>query len=222
MQITGRRIFSAIMLLGCFVTTYQLFSKPQPVASPQTAEVTRANAASFDQKLERLEAPCTASDTPAEVHFSSDEVSAEIAQSTGSPAAATPNTPSASSRPVTAPDSAKPLSASTSTPNAVVEKGQVRVKGYEVKLEGDVARGQFVAQIAGRDVYVTVAGHLGSQDGYVTFDPTEFKVGDLSIPVSLVNSALQKKLAEQREQLKLPDGVGGLRVENSELVITQK
>jgi hypothetical protein len=56
----------------------------------------------------------------------------------------------------------------------------------------------------------------------VTFDPTEFKVGDLSIPVSLVNSALQKKLAEQREQLRLPEGVASLRVENGELVITQK
>ena len=56
----------------------------------------------------------------------------------------------------------------------------------------------------------------------MTFDPTEFKVGDLSIPVSLVNSALQKKLAEQHDQLKLPEGIASLRVENSELVITQK
>jgi hypothetical protein len=79
-----------------------------------------------------------------------------------------------------------------------------------------------VTAIAGKDVYVTLAGHLGSQDGYVTFDPTEFKVGALNIPVSLVNSALQKKLVEQREQLKLPQGIASLRVENSELVITQK
>jgi hypothetical protein len=33
---------------------------------------------------------------------------------------------------------------------------------------------------------------------------------------------LQKKLLEQREQLKLPQGIASLRVENSELVITQK
>ena len=86
-----------------------------------------------------------------------------------------------------------------------------------MKLEGDVAHGQFLTQVAGKDIYVTLAGHLGSQDGYVTFDPTEFKVGDLSIPVSLVNSALQKKLAEQRDQLKLPDGVGSLRVQTVNL-----
>jgi hypothetical protein len=98
----------------------------------------------------------------------------------------------------------------------------VQVKGYQVKLEGDVAHGQFATEIAGKDLFVTLAGHLGSQDGYVTFEPTEFKIGELSIPVSLVNSALQKKLAEQRDQLKLPQGIASLRVEDGELVITQK
>jgi hypothetical protein len=89
-------------------------------------------------------------------------------------------------------------------------------------LDGDVARGQFATNIAGKDLWVTLAGHLGSQDGYVTFEPTEFKIGEFNIPISLVNSALQKKLAEQREQLRLPPGIASLRVENSELVITQK
>ena len=222
MQITGRRIFSAVMLLGCVVTLYQLFSKPQPVAEPQSQELAKANASSFDQKIERLETPRSSSDAPAEVRFSSDEVSAEIAQSTSSPAAAT-TTPVSATAPNPAPaNSAKPVSTPPSSPDAAIGQGQVQVKGYEVKLEGDVARGQFATQIAGKDVYVTLAGHLGSQDGYVTFDPTEFKVGELNIPVSLVNSALQKKLVEQREQLKLPEGIASMRVENSELVITQK
>jgi hypothetical protein len=221
MQITGRRIFSAVMLLGCVVTLYQLFSKPQPVAEPQSQDVAKANASSFDQKIERLETPRSSSDAPAEVRFTSDEVSAEIAQSTSSPAAATTN-PVSASAPAATRDSAKPVSTPPSSPDATISQGQVQVKGYEVKLEGDVARGQFATQIAGKDVYVTLAGHLGSQDGYVTFDPTEFKVGELNIPVSLVNSALQKKLVEQREQLKLPQGIASLRVEDSQLVITQK
>ena len=217
MQITKRRIFSAVMLLGCVVTLYQLFSKPQPVAQPQSQDVAKANASSFDQKIERLETPRSSGDAPAEVHFSSDEVSAEIAQSTSAPT--TPVSATALAGPI---DSAKPVSTAPSSPDAAISQGQVQVKGYEVKLEGDVARGQFATQLAGKDVYVTLAGHLGSRDGYVTFDPTEFKVGELNIPVSLVNSALQKKLVEQREQLKLPEGIARLRVENSELVITQK
>ena len=111
---------------------------------------------------------------------------------------------------------------SPSSPDSVIGSGQVEVKGYQVQLVGDVARGQFTTQVAGQDIYVTLAGHLGSQEGYVTFDPTEFKVGDFNIPVSLVNSALQKKLAEQRDQLKLPEGIASLRIENSELVIVGK
>jgi hypothetical protein len=209
MQWTGKRIVSIVVLVGSVVTTYQLLSKPQPVAVPQNAETARINARSFDQKLEQLEAPRTAGSLPAELHFSSAEVSAEMAQALGAVPAA----------PATA---AKPVNSVPNSPDAEISAGEVQVKDYQVKLEGDVARGQFLTQIAGKDIYVTLAGRLGSQDGYVTLDPTEFKIGDLSIPVSLVNSALQKKLAEQREQLKLPEGVASLRIENSELVITQK
>jgi hypothetical protein len=208
MKITERRIWGTVVLLSCVVTIYQILSKPKPVAPPQTVEAVRANAASFDHKVEQLETPRPEHDSPAEVHFTSDEVNAEIAQSTGSvPAAAAP---------------AEPASTAPLSPNTVVAPGDVQVKDYQVNLDGDVAHGQFVTNVAGKDVYVTLSGHLGSQDGYVTFDPTEFKVGDLNIPVSLVNSALQKKLAEQRGQLKLPNGVGGLRVENGELVVTPK
>jgi hypothetical protein len=211
MQWTGKRIVTIVVLVGSAVTTYQLLGKPQPVAAPQTAEAARVNAQSFDQKLEQLQAPRTAGSAPAEMHFSSDEVNAEIEQAMDSiPAAPTTSTIS------------KPVSSVPDSPAVVVSPGEVQVKDYQVKFEGDVARGQFLTQIGGKDIYVTLAGHLGSQGGYVTFDPTEFKVGDLSIPVSLVNSALQKKLAEQRDQLKLPEGIASLRIENSELVIAQK
>jgi hypothetical protein len=206
MKLTGKRIFTAITLVLGFITLYQVLSKPEPVADPKTPEIARANAQSFDQKLAQIEAPRTDGSDPAEVRFSSDEVSAELSQSMGA-------------RPAPA---AKPVSSAPASPDSTIAPGEVQVKDYQVKLEGDVARGQFVTQVAGKDLYVTVAGHLGSQDGYVTFDPTEVKVGEMSIPVSLVSSTLQKKLAEQREQLRLPEGISSLRVENGELVITQK
>jgi hypothetical protein len=37
-----------------------------------------------------------------------------------------------------------------------------------------------------------------------------------------MNPALQKKLAEERDQRKLPNNVGAMKVENSELVMQQK
>jgi hypothetical protein len=102
--------------------------------------------------------------------------------------------------------------------------GQVPIQAPQVSFEADQVRGIFPTQIYGKDVYVTVAGRLGSQNGYATFDPTEFKVGDLIVPVSLVNGALQKKLADpaNRDKLKLPDFIADVRVVNSQLVVTQK
>ena len=82
--------------------------------------------------------------------------------------------------------------------------------------------GQFLTEVGGKDVWVTVSGHLGSANGHATFDPTEFKVGDLNVPVSLVNPALQKKLAEQADRTKLPDNVGDMKVQNGELVMQSK
>jgi hypothetical protein len=108
------------------------------------------------------------------------------------------------------------------SPDSNVGSGAPTIKDQQVSFDGDVVRGQFLTEIAGKDVWITVSGHLASKDGYATFEPTEFKVGDLNIPISLVNPALQKKLAEQRDRLKLPDSVGALKVQNGELVMQQK
>jgi hypothetical protein len=91
-----------------------------------------------------------------------------------------------------------------------------------VTLRDDLITGQFVAKVAHQQVYVTVSGHLGTKDGYVTFEPTSFKLGDLTIPVALVHSALERRMEAEREQLKLPGFVGDLRIQNGELVIRPK
>ena len=72
-------------------------------------------------------------------------------------------------------------------------------------MDGDIVHGRFLTEIGGKDVWVSISGHLGEKDGYATFDPIEFKVGDTIIPLSEVNPALQKKLGEERDRLKLPD-----------------
>jgi hypothetical protein len=132
----------------------------------------------------------------AEVHINSEEISAVLAQSLGTAGALTPDSNIGSAAPT--------------------------IKDQSVSFDGDVVHGQFLTEIAGKDVWVTISGHIGEKDGYATFDPTEFKVGDLSVPVSLVNPALQKKLADERDRLKLPDNVGAMKVQNSELVMQQK
>jgi hypothetical protein len=203
------RIISIATLGASVIAIVLVLKRPQPVATPQPPAAAAANAQSFQEKLQQLDQPREAGEPPAEVHITPDEVSAALAQAAGVlPAAIAAQQPSSDAAP--------------SSPDATIAPGPPNIKDYQVNFDGDIARGQFVAEIGGKTVYITLAGHLGSKDGYATFDPTEFKVGDLSIPVSLVNDALQKRLAEQRDQLKLPDNVGGIKIENGELVMTQK
>src|SRR3989442_4898951 len=202
-----RRIISAATLMTSLIAIFLVLKKPEPVAHAQPVAAAAANAQSFQDKLQQLDRAKQPGEAPAEVQLSSDEVSAAIAQAAGAiPLAGVAGSSSA-------PASSTDVASTT---------GQPEVKDYQVNFDGDIARGQFLTQVAGKDVWVTLAGHLGSNDGYATFVPTEFKVGDLNVPVSLVNDALQKKLIEQRDRLKLPDNVDSIKVENGELVMTQK
>jgi hypothetical protein len=91
------------------------------------------------------------------------------------------------------------------SPESEVGSGTPNIKDQKVTYEGDTVHGQFLTEIGGRDVWVTISGHMGQKDGYATFDPTEFKVGDVNVPVALVNPALQRKLAEERDRLKIAE-----------------
>lgn len=126
---------------------------------------------------------------------------------------------------VSAPEIAAAFAESTAQPTqSSVDQSMPTAKVVAISFEGDEVKGTFLTQLYGKDVYITVAGHLGSENGYVTFDPTAFKVGDLVVPVALVKPSLEKKLAEPdtREKLKLPDFVASLKVEDGELVVTHK
>ena len=221
MKLKLDRVISILTLVASLVAIILVLRKPTPVAQPQAPAAIAQHAQSFDQKMadfqqateqaqpavapstsqakpEAAQSPAESSSPKPEVHINSDEISAVLAQSLGS------------------------ASAGELSPDSNIGSAAPTIKDQQVSFDGDVVHGQFLTEIAGKDVWITISGHLGDQGGYATFDPTEFKVGDLSVPVSLVNPALQKKLNEQRDRLKLPDGVGGLKVENGELVMQGK
>jgi hypothetical protein len=193
------RIITILTLVTSVIPVYLAIKKPQPVAQPQTAAMAAQNAKSFEEKLEQLEKAKEPEAAPAEVHITSNEVSAAFAQSAG----------------------AIPAATGQITPDTDIGS-MPAILDQQVSFDGDQVHGQFLTTIAGKNVWITVSGHLGSKDGYATFEPTEFKIGDMSVPTSLVNRALQKQLVDQRDKLKLPDSVGGVKIENGELVLTQK
>ena len=207
------RIISIATLVASLIAIVLVLKKPAPVAQPQPPAAITEHAQSFDQKMADFqqavqqsstssgtEVPQTttpvAENSKPEVHITSDEVSAVLAQSLGT--------------------------VGELKPDSNIGSGAPTIKDQQVNFDGDTVHGQFLTEIAGKDVWITISGHLGDKDGYATFEPTEFKVGDLNVPVSLVNPALQKKLAEERDRMKLPDNVGGLKVENGQLVMQGK
>lgn len=210
-----QRIISLTTLAISVFTLFLVLRKPTPVGGPISPAATAANAQSFQEKVNRLDQPTAPGESGAEVRLTGGELTAAIAQATG----LLPTTTTAASN-----ANGVPSTSSAPSPGGAPEfPGAVpNIKDYQVSMDGDIVRGQFLTQIAGKDVYLTLAGHLGAKDGYATFDATEVKVGDLNVPVSLVNDALQKKLAEQHDQLKLPNNVKDLRVENGELVFVEK
>lgn len=210
------RIISIATLLASLVAIALVLKKPAPVAPSQPPAAIAEHAQAFDQKMAEFQqatqqspantfsdssspAGQSASLNPkAEVRINSDEIGAVLAQSLG-----TAGAPSVS-------------------PDSNIGGAAPTIKDQQVSFDGDLVHGQFLTEIAGKDVWITVSGHIGEKDGYATFDPTDFKVGDLSVPIALVNPALQKKLAEERDRLKLPDNVGAMKIENGELVMQQK
>ncbi len=213
MKIKLDRIISIATLTTGLVALVLVLKKPAPVATPLPAPAVAANAQSFQNKLEQLEQARAQGQSGAEVRLTAQEVAAAIVQASGAP-------PGEAAAPSTGGSGA--TGSSDSSLSQDLGTGEPTVKDYNVNFEGDVAKGQFLTHVAGKDVWVTLEGHLGSKDGYATFEPTKIKVGDLDIPVSLVNDQLQKRLLEQRDRLKLPENVGGLRVENGEVVISNK
>ncbi len=185
------RIISIATLVASLIAIILVLKKPAPVAQPQAPAAIAEHAQSFDRKMAEFEQATqqstasaasstsnpgsgqAASAAPkAEVHINSDEIGAVLAQTLGNAGGAL-------------------------TPDSNIGTAAPTIKDQSVTMDGDVVHGQFLTEIAGKDVWVTISGHIGEKDGYATFDPTEFKVGDLSVPVSLVNPALQKKLAEE-------------------------
>jgi hypothetical protein len=215
MKVKIDRIISIATLTTSAVALILVLKKPAPVAAPLPAPAVAANAQSFQNKIDQLAQAQAQGQSGTEVRLSAQEVAAALAQASGAlssqPASGEASSPASGAQ-----------SSSSGSLSGDLGPGDASVKDYNVNFEGDVAKGQFLTHIAGKDVWVTLEGHLGSKDGYATFEPTKIKIGDLEVPVSLVNDQLQKRLLEQRDRMKLPENVGGIKVENGEVVVTNR
>jgi hypothetical protein len=204
LKIKFDRIISIATLTASVVAIVLVLRKPAPPVQPpasaavvehspdpkmsqpqQSTQPSSASVAGGSRSPEPTQSPSqgpTAPSAKAGSQVNSDEISAVVAQMLGASGGG-----------------------GSLSPDSNLGSGTPNIKDQQVTMDGDIVHGKFLTEIGGKDVWVTISGHMGEKDGYATFDPTEFKVGDLEVPVSLVNPALQKKLAEERDRLKVPN-----------------
>jgi hypothetical protein len=222
MKIKLDRVISIATLVVLVVITILLLRKPAPVVQESRpsagtgANTQSRNPQTFNQKADQSDSagqqvqPSQDGEGYSAVSSAPSSTAAQPAQNSGaaqSPKAFARGGSSSNSDAISAAIS-QMLGASGGggaglSPESEVGSGSPTIKDQKVTYEGDTVHGQFLTEIGGKDVWVTISGHLGQKDGYTSFDPTEFKVGDVEVPVALVNPALQRKLAEERDRLKV-------------------
>jgi len=227
------KVFRWSMLVATVITLVAALHRPRTYVVPPANPVAQAkHAQDFSEKLQQLESAKEHGED-ARANITSEEITSAITQALmqqtgqGMPGGGQVAPAQGSNSGQGSSSQVGYGSELASDPNAAIAAGDVNVGQIRdplVTFEGDEVKGRFLTNVHGKDVYITISGHLGSRDGYVTFDPTGFQVGDLPVPVSLVNPALQQKLAdpENRDKLRLPDFISGLHVENGQLVVDQK
>jgi hypothetical protein len=210
MKLKLDRIISIATLFAALLAIFLVLKKPAPVVVQAPAAAAAAPAQSSAQPMEQREQTVQQASPVSSASYAAVPAQTQ-APSQNQPVVASSPQPKAQPRSgsdgisALLSQAAQSAGAGELSPDSEVGDGEPNIKDQQVTYEGDLVHGRFLTEIAGKDVWVTISGHMGSKDGYATFEPTEFKVGDVSVPVSLINPSLQRKLAEQRDKLKLPE-----------------
>lgn len=107
---------------------------------------------------------------------------------------------------------------------ATLEQVQSTVKDVKIDMQGDLVKAYVVFDFHGKDMSLELDGHLGTQDGYIRFQPVAGKLGSLPLPQSTVDSAVGKLMAspENREKLKLPPDISDIQIVDGRAVVTYR
>jgi len=210
MKLNLDRIISVATLIAALTAIVLVLRKPAPLASPKAPAVVVPQPSATDhtsaqpQQTQQPAPASGASDAAAPMVATPARSTAPAATGSRSDSNSTSNAQGDAISSALAQMLGGAAGSAALSPDSNVGSETPVIKDQQVTMDGDIVHGKFLTEIGGKDVWLTISGHMAEKDGYATFDPTEFKVGDVSIPVSLVNPALQRKLAEERDRLKVP------------------
>ncbi len=216
---------------GAITLVLVLHKAPAPVVetNPQAA-------ARVEQKFEQVE-QAVSNGQPATMRMDQTELNSYLvshldiasnpnASSAPAPALSAPPTVSANTSSAAAPSSgaAPDLSAPAGASAEDIEQVRSSVKDVKVELIDDRVRAYVVFDFHGKDMTLQLEGKLGAEDGYLHFEPVAGQIGSLPIPKSTLEAAVARMMEspENREKLKLPNDMSGLKIENGEVVATYK
>ena len=187
-------------------------------------------AARAEQKFEAAD-QAKAAGQPGKVALDATELNSYLTQNLelqGASVASQPAQPSANAGSVgSSPTGSSPNDPVASIPGAdaaTLEQVQSSVKDVKVDMEGDIVKAYVVFDFHGKDLSLELEGHLGSENGYLKFEPVSGKLGSLPLPQSTLDSAVAKLMSspENREKLKLPPDVSDIQIVNGQAVVTYK
>jgi hypothetical protein len=227
-QVSTRISFAGLIVVILLV----LHKSPAPTVAPDPAAAKRV-----EQKFAAAD-QAKAAGQPAEVQMDRTELNSYLAQNlqlAGSapttqstdagpamPAASIANT-AASAAPGNNPANDAMAALSSSDPQSI-EQVQSSVKDVKVDMDGDLVKAYVVFDFHGRDMSLELDGHMGTQDGYVKFQPVAGKLGSLPLPQATLDAAVEKMMAspENREKLKLPNDISDIKIEDGKAVLSYK
>lgn len=205
------RIFRWATYAFALVSLVMLFHKapPPPVkTSPQAA-------ARVEEKFEQVE-KAVASGQPATLRVDETELNSYLASHlalAGNGASNQAPTGGAQDAP----------NGATPTPQEI-EQMRSNVRDVKVELVDDRVKAYVVFDVHGKDMTLQLEGRLAAQGGYLRFEPLNGQIGSFPIPLSALESAVQRLMdsPENREKLKLPTEISDLRIQNGEVVASYK
>jgi hypothetical protein len=220
------RIVRWTTYLGALITLILVFH----TARPPVIETSPQAAARAEQKFDEV-AQAVSKGEPATMRMDQTELNSYLAThldiASNPAAAAAPAAPSQTA-PANSAAGAEGAVAGIPAPSGTsaeqIEQVRSSVKDVKVELIEDRVRAYVVFDLHGKDMTLQLEGKLGSQDGYLRFEPISGQIGALQLPQSALQSAINHLMEspENREKLKLPAEMSGLKIENGEVVATYK
>ncbi len=217
------RVLVGSMFAGlAFILGLMMRKSPPPMVKTDPGAAARV-----EQKFAAADQAKAAGQSGQAVKLDSTELNSYLEQNlqlagAGSSPAAPPA--ATSGPPGPAPSPAVDPSAVLNSEGATLEQVQSSVKDVKVDMDGDLVKAYVLFDFHGKDLSLELDGHLGSEDGYLKFQPVAGKLGDMPLPQSVLQQAVDKLMAspENREKLRLPADINDIQIVDGQAVVSYK